>query len=43
VAVMRRMATKIWHMLKKKRKYRYESPIKKHREFEQFSGEVQAA
>jgi transposase len=43
VAVMRRMATIIWHMLKKKRKYRYESPIKKHREFEQFSGEVQAA
>jgi hypothetical protein len=26
---MRRMLTIIWHMLKKKQKYRYESPIKK--------------
>ncbi len=43
VAVMRRMATIIWHMIKKKQKYQYESPIKKHREFEQFSGETQAA
>jgi transposase len=43
VAVMRRMATIIWHMIKKKRKYEYESPIKKHREFEQFNGEPQAA
>jgi len=42
VAVMRRMATVIWHMLKKKRKYRYESPIKKHQEFERFSGDPQA-
>ena len=43
VAVMRRMATIIWHMLKKKQKYRYESPIKKHQEFEEFSGEAEAA
>jgi len=40
VATMRRMATVIWQMIKKKRKYRYESPIKKHREFEEFRGEV---
>jgi transposase len=43
VAVMRRLATIIWHMLKEKRKYQYESPIKKHQEFEAFSGEEQAA
>lgn len=43
VAVMRRMAVIIWHMIKKKQKYKYESPIKKHREFERFSGETQAA
>ena len=43
VAVMRRIATIIWHMIKKKQKYQYESPIKKHKEFEEFSGEVQAA
>lgn len=43
VAVMRRMATILWHMIKKKRKYEYESPIKKHREFEPFEGEPQAA
>lgn len=36
VAVMRRLATILWHMLKKKEKYRYESPIKKHKEFEAF-------
>lgn len=30
VAVMRRMATIIWQMLKKKRRYEYESPLKKH-------------
>ncbi len=42
VAVMRRMTTILWHMIKKKRKYEYESPIKKHREFEAFSGEPQA-
>ena len=38
VAVMRRLATILWHMLKKKQKYRYASPIKKHREFEGFEG-----
>ncbi len=38
VAVMRRLATILWHMLKKKQKYRYESPIKKHKEFEAFEG-----
>jgi hypothetical protein len=40
VAVMRRMATIIWHMLKKKQRYRYDSPIKKHREFEAFEGQA---
>jgi len=43
VAVMRRMATIMWHMLKKKQKYRYELPIKKHREFEEFEGSTEAA
>jgi transposase len=43
VAVMRRLATIIWHMLKRKQKYRYESPIKKHREFEEFEGTGEAA
>ncbi len=38
VAVMRRLVTIIWHMLKKKQKYRYDSPIKKHKEFEAFEG-----
>lgn len=38
VAVMRRLATILWHMLKKKQKYRYDSPIKKHKEFEAFEG-----
>jgi transposase len=38
VAVMRRMATIIWHMLTKKQRYRYDSPIKKHKEFEAFEG-----
>jgi transposase len=38
VAVMRRLTTILWHMLKKKQKYRYDSPIKKHREFEAFEG-----
>ena len=38
VAVMRRLVTIIWHMLKKKQKYRYNSPIKKHQEFEAFEG-----
>ena len=40
VAVMRRLATIIWHMLTKKQKYRYESPIKKHQEFEAFEGKA---
>jgi transposase len=39
VAVMRRLATILWHMLKKKQRYRYESLIKRHREFEEFEGE----
>ena len=43
VAAMRRMATILWHMLKKKQKYEYATPIKKHKEFEAFSGEVQPA
>jgi transposase len=38
VAVMRRLTTILWHMLKRKQKYRYESPIKKHKEFEAFEG-----
>jgi transposase len=38
VAVMRRLATILWHMLKKKQKYRYDSPIKRHKEFEAFAG-----
>jgi transposase len=40
VAVMRRMATIIWHMLQKKQTYRYDSPIKKHKEFEEFKGQA---
>ena len=43
VAVMRRMATIIWHMLKRKEKYRYDSPIKKHQEFVAFEGKTEAA
>ena len=38
VAVMRRLVTIIWHMLTKKQKYHYDSPIKKHKEFEAFEG-----
>ena len=41
VAAMRRMATIIWHMVKKNRRYEYANPIKKHQEFEQLSGEAQ--
>ena len=41
VAVMRRLATIIWHMLKRKQKYRYDSPIKKHQEFEAFEGKAE--
>jgi transposase len=43
VAVMRRLATILWHMLKRKQKYRYDSPIKKHREFEAFEGPAETA
>jgi transposase len=43
VAVMRRLATILWHMLKRKQKYRYDSPIKKHQEFEAFEGPAEAA
>jgi transposase len=43
VAVMRRMATIIWHMFKRKQKYRYDSPIKKHQEFVAFEGQTEAA
>jgi transposase len=38
VAVMRRLVTIFWHMLTKKQKYRYESLVKKHHEFEAFEG-----
>jgi transposase len=38
VAVMRRLATIFWHMLTKKQRYRYESRIKKHKEFEAYAG-----
>ena len=38
VAVMRRLTTILWHMLKRKQKYRYDSPIKKHQEFEAYEG-----
>jgi transposase len=40
VAVMRRLATILWHMLKKQQKYRYEPLIRKHEEFEAFEGEA---
>jgi transposase len=40
VAVMRRLTTILWHMLKKQQKYRYESLIRKHEEFEAFEGEA---
>jgi len=43
VAVMRRLATILWHMLKRKQRYRYDGPIKKHREFERFEGQTEAA
>jgi transposase len=43
VAVMRRMTMIIWHMLKRKEKYRYELPIKKHQEFLEFEGSPEAA
>ncbi len=43
VAVMRRMVTILWHMLKRREKYHYELPLKKHREFEAFEGQGEAA
>ena len=43
VAVMRRLATILWHMLKRKQKYRYDSPIKKHQEFVAFEGTPETA
>jgi len=43
VAVMRRMTTILWHMLKKKQKYRYDSTLKKHQEFVEFEGAAEAA
>ncbi len=43
VAVMRRLATLLWYMLKRKQKYRYDSPIKKHQEFAAFEGQTEAA
>jgi len=38
VAVMRRMVTIIWHMLKRRQRYCYELSLKKHKEFEAFEG-----
>lgn len=43
VAVMRRMTTILWHMLKRKQQYRYDSTLKKHQEFVQFEGSAEAA
>jgi transposase len=43
VAVMRRLTTIFWHMLKKKQKYRYDSPIKRHQEFVEFEGTAEAS
>jgi transposase len=43
VAVMRRLVTILWHMLKKKETYRYSSPLEKHQEFEAFEGSPEAA
>ncbi len=40
---MRRMVTILWHMLKRREKYHYELPLKKHQEFEAFEGQVEAA
>jgi hypothetical protein len=42
-ASSRRLATILWHMLKRKQKYRYDVPIQKHREFEAFEGQTEAA
>ena len=43
VAAMRRMTTIMWRMLKKKQKYRYDPPLKKHQEFEAFETTTEAA
>jgi transposase len=43
VAVMRRLTTILWHMLKKKEKYRYEPTLPKHQEFVAFEGQVDSA
>jgi len=43
VAVMRRMTTILWHMLKKKQKYRYDGTLKKHQEFVEYEGATEAA
>jgi transposase len=43
VAVMRRLTTILWHMLKRKQRYRYDVPIQKHQEFEAFEGQTEAA
>jgi transposase len=42
VAVMRRLATILWHMLTKRQNYHYDLPIKKHKEFEAFEGQTAA-
>jgi len=42
VAVMRRLATILWHMLKRNQKYRYDCPIQKHEEFDAFEGNPEA-
>jgi transposase len=38
VAVMRRLTTILWHMLKRKERYRYDTLIKRHKEFEAYEG-----
>jgi transposase len=43
VAVMRRMTTIMWHMLKKQQKYRYDSTLKKHQEFVEYEGTAEGA
>ena len=38
VAVMRRLTTILWHMLKKKQKYRYKAIVKRHEAFDAYAG-----
>jgi transposase len=38
VAVMRRLTTIVWRMLKRKEKYRYDHPVQKHGEFVPYEG-----